>query len=293
MVWVLFTTCVWAQQNELKVAIAQTGSPRRFLAGDERSQILVLIASVSDKPQRVWQIWNSWGARTTTLELTDPQGTILGYVINGQQAWTMNGPTFDTIAPGDYQVIPISINHQTPWELRGEVLKALTKDTWHKVRIRVIFTSKDAEGKGVWTGQLESPFYDFELRIRDNQFVGDDPPLARSVPPQDRKSNVPDLVKMPDGDYAVNLEWWGKKQALTIHIHNNKAEVIETNDPLLADMKATFQKGDEGVFHIFFKTKNGEGGSQYWIPQPDGSFIIKEVPDRGEKQRATPLPNKF
>src|SRR3954464_11086726 len=90
---------VLAQQAALNVAIAQTGSPRRFLVGDERSQILVLVSNVSDKPQRVWQTWNSWGARTITLEVTDLHGAMLGHIFNGQHAWTMNGPTFDTIAP--------------------------------------------------------------------------------------------------------------------------------------------------------------------------------------------------
>ncbi len=278
-----------AQTAELKLAIAEIGAPRRWVIGDERSQIMVLIVNASGQPQRVWQTWNSWGARTITIEVLDQHGAKLGRIVNSQRVWAMNGPSFDTIAPGDYHLMPITVHGQSPWQLEGEALQNLEPNVWHHAQIRALFTSKDAEGKGVWTGHLETPFYDFELRVRGDAAGAQAGARALRLPAPEQNLNVPDLKTIPDGEYAVNLEWWGRKQSLTVAIHNNEARVIQSSDPLLQGIRAPFRRGDEGNFKITFQTLDGQIASEYWIPQPDKTFIIKETPDRGEKQRAAPI----
>jgi hypothetical protein len=104
---------------------------------------------------------------------------------------------------------------------------------------------------------------------------------------------MPPVKVIPDGAYSVHLEWWGQKQNLTMVITNQEAQVTRSSDPRLADMTARFRQDGDGSFGIFFQTKDGQGASQNWIPQADGTFIIKEVPDRGEKQLSTPMPKSL
>jgi hypothetical protein len=42
------------------------------------------------------------------------------------------------------------------------------------------------------------------------------------------------------------------------------------------------------VFVIFFQNENHRA-SQYWLFRNDGTAVVKEVPDRGEKQTAIPV----
>jgi hypothetical protein len=198
----------------------------------------------------------------------------------------MNTPSFDTIAPGECQVFPIAINHQTDWELQGDGLKGFLKDSWNSVRVRAILASKDARESGVWSGQVESPLYDFQLRIQETSKIANSPPV-RKIPADEL--NVPQIKQVPDGDYSVNLEWWNRKQNLQVRVRDSQIRVLQSSDPALAEMTAEFQRGDDGIFSVFFRTRDEQSASQRWIPQKDGTFVIREVPDRGEKQRAVPV----
>jgi len=107
------------------------------------------------------------------------------------------------------------------------------------------------------------------------------------------KRNVTSQEPFPDGRYVAYLEWWGKKQTVTLQVKKNKAEVVESSDPKLDGMNGEFAAKGDGAFFIFFVTKDVGGASQHWTVQPDGSFIIKEVPDRGERQRAVLTRREF
>ncbi len=109
------------------------------------------------------------------------------------------------------------------------------------------------------------------------------------TPTRTSPSQIVGRERMPDGVYSVSLEWWKKQQALTLVVRDNQAQVIESSDPLLAGMSAKFQRRDDQTFYIFFQTKDGQGAGQVWFPQADGSFVIQEIPNRGEHQRAVLL----
>jgi hypothetical protein len=74
-------------------------------------------------------------------------------------------------------------------------------------------------------------------------------------------------------------------------VRNNKAEVVKSSEARLMGMKGGFSAENEKDFFIGFHTLAGEGGSQHRIAETDGTFMIKEVPDRGEKERAVPVPD--
>ena len=163
------STCA-QNQSPIGVSIAQVDSMgksgRRFLAGSTGFPVYVIIANQSKEEKRVWQTWNSWGAGMIELEITDTEGGILGVVKNMQKTWTINAPTFNTLPPTDQLIIPIAANKQSAWKLVGKKLEELKKEEWHTVRMRAKFTSRDAEGKGVWNGSVISKFYDFEFRSK-------------------------------------------------------------------------------------------------------------------------------
>jgi hypothetical protein len=93
----------------------------------------------------------------------------------------------------------------------------------------------------------------------------------------------------PDGMYLVNLEWWKQKQTLTLKVEGNKGEVVKSSDPRLQGCKGEFKDSDDEGFQFYLNNEVAGGQSQIWRPQSDDSFIIKEVPDRGENERAVKL----
>jgi hypothetical protein len=62
---------------------------------------------------------------------------------------------------------------------------------------------------------------------------------------------------------------------------------VNSNDARLKGLQGKFQLIGNGVFLIFFQNQNHRA-SQYWLFRNDGSAVVKEVPDRGEKQTALP-----
>jgi hypothetical protein len=98
---------------------------------------------------------------------------------------------------------------------------------------------------------------------------------------------------VPDGEYLVNLEWWNQKQTIWMKVESGVAEVIKSSDPKLDGTTGTFQPLDDGGLYIFLKNDQESFGGQIWRLQGDGSFEIKEIPDRGEEQRAILAPQNF
>jgi hypothetical protein len=97
---------------------------------------------------------------------------------------------------------------------------------------------------------------------------------------------------VPDGEYTVNLEWWRQKQTLRLKVNAGELEVLESTEPKLEGVTGRFRPGNEGGAYIFLQSPQEGLGGQVWRRQADGSFDIKEIPDRGENQRAVLTPRK-
>lgn len=59
-------------------------------------------------------------------------------------------------------------------------------------------------------------------------------------------------------------------------------------DARFKGLQGKFQVIGNGVFLISFQNENHRA-SQFWLFRKDGSAIVKEVPDRGERQVAVPV----
>src|SRR6266498_2418721 len=99
---------------------------------------------------------------------------------------------------------------------------------------------------------------------------------------------VLEMKSIPDGHFLVNLQTEGRDHLVNIEIKDNAAKCANSNDARLKELQGKFQLIGNGVFVIFFQNENHRA-SQYWLFQKDGTALVKEVPDRGEKQTAIPV----
>jgi hypothetical protein len=73
------------------------------------SSLHVIIENVSDKPQKLFEEWNSWGYDNLTLQWTDAQGKT-GKVAKVPGFWTVNYPSTVVLQPGEAIVRDISFD---------------------------------------------------------------------------------------------------------------------------------------------------------------------------------------
>lgn len=97
-----------------------------------------------------------------------------------------------------------------------------------------------------------------------------------------------EMKSVPDGHFLVNLQIEGHDRMLNIKINGNVGECMKSNDTRFKGLRGEFQLVGNGVFLVFFRNDNHRA-SQYWLFQKDGTAVVKEVPDRGEKQTAIPV----
>ena len=80
----------------------------------------------------------------------------------------------------------------------------------------------------------------------------------------------------------------GQERLLNIRVKDNTARCVNSSDPRLKGLQGRFELVGNGVFVIFFRNENHRA-TQYWLFRQDGSAAVKEVPDRGERQKAGPV----
>jgi hypothetical protein len=99
-----------------------------------------------------------------------------------------------------------------------------------------------------------------------------------------------DVQAVPNGNYLVTLEMNGKVQRLNLKVLGNRAKCVKSSDPALASVEGQFQMHNQlqNGQPTFLARFRGGLGSQLWILRGDGSFAIREIPDRGEQQSAVP-----
>ena len=102
------------------------------------------------------------------------------------------------------------------------------------------------------------------------------------------EAKVLEMRSVPDGHFLVNLQSGGRDHLVNLEVKDNAAKCVKSNDAQLKGLQGQFQLIGNGVFVIFFQNENHRA-SQYWLFRSDGSAVVKEVPDRGEKQTAIPV----
>ena len=103
------------------------------------------------------------------------------------------------------------------------------------------------------------------------------------------KIDVLNIQEVPAGIYEVEFdEGEGKRATVRVSVKGNAATFLKSSLPKFNGLSGTFELIGNGVFLAKLKCAAGYT-SQMWIFRPDGSAVVKEIPDRGEEQTARPV----
>jgi hypothetical protein len=119
----------------------------------DKHPVYVLLTNKSSKEQRLWEDWNSWGYRNLSIEFSDSTGKTW-LAKKGIAAWTYNGPTWFSLAPGETHVFTITFPDN--WKNLPKV-----DGSPAVVTLRAIYEiTPDPDPKirsiGVWAGKVMS-----------------------------------------------------------------------------------------------------------------------------------------
>lgn len=102
------------------------------------------------------------------------------------------------------------------------------------------------------------------------------------------KLDVLAMKRVPTGFYDVSLQLPGETYKARLVLKDNMAGFVSADNVKLKGLSGRFQLIGNGVFLAQLVGENHRA-SQWWIFHPDGTASIKEIPDRGEKQKAIPV----
>jgi hypothetical protein len=151
---VMFLTAVpYTACSENQVGIAKKTDVKVALAVVEgyqttKSALHIIIENISDKPQRHFEEWNSWGYGNLTLEWTDANGKT-GNVAKVPGSWDRNGPSTVILEPGEALVREITFDSKL-WH----VWPAIAYGT--KLRLKVTYRSAGRPDADGWTGEVHT-----------------------------------------------------------------------------------------------------------------------------------------
>lgn len=147
----LVTGCVARRPEEPKPEFRLSVEFRPSWDDETVSMVVVHLHNDSDKPIRVWESWNSWGAYNASLEIILGDNPEIHTVGIGFRVWTMNFPSWEEVPVGGSFSVFLRL-YEGSWSIDQEVL-----DWSGPVRIRpVFFIGEDEESveAGVWTGSV-------------------------------------------------------------------------------------------------------------------------------------------
>lgn len=103
--------------------------------------------------------------------------------------------------------------------------------------------------------------------------------------PTSAVTKVLEMKSVPDGNYRVTLQLRGRERTLNFEAKDNLARCVRSDDPKLEGLQGTFELIGNGVFLISLRNDSYRA-TQYWLFKEDGGAVVKEIPDRGERQTA-------
>jgi hypothetical protein len=115
-------------------------------------------------------------------------------------------------------------------------------------------------------------------------------PAAGCGAADEEKTDFMKLTAIPDGNYlvALQIEGQGPVHRVNIECNDGKLKCVNTDEPRLEDWKGRSMFIGNGVFMVQLAGSSVRA-TQFWVFRADGSAEVKELPDRGEKQKAVPI----
>ena len=113
------------------------------------------IANHATQTEKIWELWNSWGWRTISLQVRKEEEAQIVFITPTQnREWTMNFPSFIEIAPKTTHELKLMIDHEW-WEATQDL--SILKD--HPFLVKAVLDipeSPEAGEYGVFVGKIES-----------------------------------------------------------------------------------------------------------------------------------------
>ena len=156
-----------AENQDLKLQLAQTSTESRIVIGSKTSKIYALLYNSSQRDINVWQFGTSYGMTAFTIEVFDRQKIKLGEIKNTRTSWVSDWLAKSVVKPGHHQIFPLPVDLNNRWELSG-ALADFPLNVWHDGLIKVKYKVRlDHRAKkfNVWTGSLSSDYSPYKFRI--------------------------------------------------------------------------------------------------------------------------------
>ena len=144
-----------AEDSPISVSIAiPTGSGERGIEyRDRAAHFHVIVSNTSEKPQRIWKEWCSWGYFGLTFEITGPTAS-KRIAEKKLRDWTVNYPSWWTLDPLESMVIDVYFGDSEKWQ----GFPSPEAGPW-TVTMQAVFEFKpdeEARKYDVWTGRVTS-----------------------------------------------------------------------------------------------------------------------------------------
>jgi len=137
----------------ISVAISAHNGERRVEYRDQATHFHVIVSNTSDKPQRIWREWCSWGYFGLVFKFTDEHGK-KWVAKKKSQAWTRNFPDWWTLDPHESFVIDVNFADTNTWA--GFPLPKNGSLTVTMQGVLEFKPDDDARRHDVWTGRVVS-----------------------------------------------------------------------------------------------------------------------------------------
>jgi hypothetical protein len=90
---------------------------------------------------------------------------------------------------------------------------------------------------------------------------------------------------IPDGEWVVEMAQEGQTWETRFEVVGGDFECVASGLPTMVGMRGVSELIRNRVFAV--QVRNGShAATQFWVFGEDGTAAVKEVPDRGERQRA-------
>jgi hypothetical protein len=157
-IWLGVGGLVWGAEVvetnlEVSIAIPQQGDQRVLDYSARNPHFHVLVTNTSDRPQRIYQEWCSWGYYALWFELSDAKGNTWT-ARKTETVWFKNWPAVWTIPAHECLVLDVQFADRNLW--KGFPEAGWPSQTFTMRAVFQIFPDHYSRPGAVWSGRIVS-----------------------------------------------------------------------------------------------------------------------------------------
>ncbi len=167
-------------EHSLSIAIStpvrvENALDHRVLPVREGQHFHVLITNDSDKDQKLWESWNSWGFFNLRFDILDEKGEVINSIVKTPDTvWTRNFPSYTVLKPRQHLVFDVGLSHRD-WVIarkrRPYTPFVQTEDATNKnkLNLQAVFEipkDEETDKQFVWVGQIQTAPETYEIRAK-------------------------------------------------------------------------------------------------------------------------------